>query len=193
MSELLSQQYALVEINKVKPHPKNPRRGDDAAIQASISKNGFYGAIAVQKSTCRILAGNHRWEAAKAQGLDKIPVVWLDVDDKTALRILLADNKTSDLAAYEQEALAEILMQLRTAEELAGSGYEEIDVGKLLKEIGDAIIEANAEDEGPAKQKSVNGYKEQYGVIVMCEDEKKQEEVFEKLTAEGYECKVVVT
>jgi hypothetical protein len=36
-------------------------------------------------------------------------------------------------------------------------------------------------------------YKEQYGVIVLCEGEGHQEEVFNHLISLGYECKVVVT
>lgn len=36
-------------------------------------------------------------------------------------------------------------------------------------------------------------YKEQYGVIVICKDETEQQEVYEKLAADGYECKVVTT
>lgn len=36
-------------------------------------------------------------------------------------------------------------------------------------------------------------YKEQYGVIVMCKDESEQQEVYERLHSEGYECKVVTT
>jgi hypothetical protein len=128
--------------------------------------------------------------------LTEIPVVWLDVDDKAALRILLADNRTSDLGDYDKEALAEILLQLRAAEDLAGSGYGELDVGKILVEMGDALILANNEDAAEVEQKiaaSAHGYKEQYGVIVMCTDEAAQQEVFEKLTADGFECKIVVT
>ncbi len=34
-------------------------------------------------------------------------------------------------------------------------------------------------------------YKQQYGVIVICEDEKKQQEVYDRLLAEGYKLKVV--
>tara|TARA_R110000744_G_scaffold30329_6_gene71862 strand:- start:3785 stop:4318 length:534 start_codon:yes stop_codon:yes gene_type:complete len=37
------------------------------------------------------------------------------------------------------------------------------------------------------------GYKSQYGVIVTCETEKDQEGVFQRLTAEGFKCKIVVT
>lgn len=36
-------------------------------------------------------------------------------------------------------------------------------------------------------------YKEQYGVIVICKDESEQQEVYERLHSEGYECKVVTT
>lgn len=191
---LMNQTYEVVAIDAVKPHPDNPRRGDVAVIAASVAANGFYGAIAVQRSTGRILAGNHRWEAAKKEKLAEIPVLWMDVDDKTALRILLADNRTSDLGTYEQEALAEILMELRAAEDLAGTGYGELDVGTLLKEMGDAIIEANAEDaEKKPSASAVGGYKEQYAVMVVCEGEQQQEEIFNKLSAEGYECKIVVT
>lgn len=34
-------------------------------------------------------------------------------------------------------------------------------------------------------------YKEQYGVIVICDDEKQQQKVYERLLAEGYKLKVV--
>lgn len=34
-------------------------------------------------------------------------------------------------------------------------------------------------------------YKEQYGVIVFCKDEKEQQEIYERLRAEGLTLKVV--
>lgn len=34
-------------------------------------------------------------------------------------------------------------------------------------------------------------YKEQYGVIIICDDEKQQQKVYERLLAEGYKLKVV--
>ena len=38
-----------------------------------------------------------------------------------------------------------------------------------------------------------NGYKEQYGVIVICPDEKEQKKVYNELYNRGFKCKVVVT
>lgn len=34
-------------------------------------------------------------------------------------------------------------------------------------------------------------YKEQFGVIVLCKDEAEHKEVYERLKAQGYQCKVV--
>ena len=44
---LISQEYELVAIDKIAAHPENPRKGDVAAIQKSVAKNGFYGVVVV--------------------------------------------------------------------------------------------------------------------------------------------------
>jgi predicted 3-demethylubiquinone-9 3-methyltransferase (glyoxalase superfamily) len=46
-----------------------------------------------------------------------------------------------------------------------------------------------AKKEAPGK----NGfkYREQYGIIILCKDEKAQEQLFNKLKSEGYKLKVV--
>jgi hypothetical protein len=38
-----------------------------------------------------------------------------------------------------------------------------------------------------------DGYKEPYGVIVICRDEGQQERTYNELTERGYECRVVTT
>ena len=53
--------YEVLPLDAVKPHPRNPRRGDLDAIKASVDVNGFYGAVVANKRTGYILAGNHRW------------------------------------------------------------------------------------------------------------------------------------
>src|SRR5260221_8662270 len=118
-----NERYELVAIDSLQLHPKNPRRGDVGAIAKSMVANGFYGAVVAQKGTNYILAGNHRWRAAKGEGATEVPVLWVDVDERTARRILLADNKTSDDANYDEEALARILEEVRNDDDFAGTGY----------------------------------------------------------------------
>jgi len=130
------QRYAVVGINKVQEHPKNPRIGDVAKIEKSIKANDFYGAVVVQKSTGYILAGNHRWKAAQKTGLKRIPVIYLDIDDEAATRVLLADNRTSDKSKYDQDALLAILRDTAEHETgLEGTGYTDGDLARLAASL----------------------------------------------------------
>jgi len=131
--KMSKQVYEVVPVDGLTVHPSNPRRGDVNAITESIAANGFYGAVIVQKSTGYVLAGNHRLIAARQAGAESLPVIHVDVDDATATRILLADNRTNDVAAYDQDALAGLLKLLAEDGGLAGSGYNNDDVDALLR------------------------------------------------------------
>jgi len=145
MIEIRNRRYEdRVAVERLRPHPLNPRRGDLAAIAESIAENGFYGAVVAQESTGHILAGNHRYLAALQRGAPHLPVIWLDVDDDQARRILLADNRTSDLAGYDDPALARLLQDLQaTPRKLAGTGYDDAAVKEILDRI--------AEEAGPKR------------------------------------------
>lgn len=129
---LVEQSYEVVPVGRLKQHPKNPNKGNVGVIAESIEQNGFYGACVAQKSTGRILAGNHRWAGAKQAGAKTIPVIWLDVDDETALRIMLVDNRSSDLSTTDAELLAEVLKALP---DVAGTGYTQDDYDALMGAI----------------------------------------------------------
>jgi hypothetical protein len=130
---LLNQTYEMISISQLQQHPDNPRRGNVAMIKDSVDTNGFYGALIVQRSTHRVLAGNHRLQAAQQAGITELPVLWVDVDDDKARRILLADNRTNDTASYDETALIALLQDLDMSEwSLAGTGYEAADLDDLL-------------------------------------------------------------
>ena len=133
--KIVDQTTELVNLADLKPHPRNPRQGDVGAIHESIEANGFYGTIIAQRSSGHILAGNHRYQAALQQNAEQVPVTWVDVDDDHALRILLADNRTNDLASYDQEELAAILEEIMQATHtLDGTGYDGDDLDELLND-----------------------------------------------------------
>ena len=128
-------QTELVEVKELLAHPKNPRMGNTEAIASSIEDNGWWGTVVVQASTKHILAGNHRVMAAKQLGMKEVPVYWVDVDDDQALKILLADNRTTDLASYDDVVLAELLSNLDGENPLAGTGYDPESVTELLGDV----------------------------------------------------------
>ncbi|GAA1327573.1 hypothetical protein GCM10009592_14550 [Brachybacterium rhamnosum] len=117
--------------------PGNPRQGDVGAVSESMRVNGIYQPIIVNAGTLtgrpfEVIAGNHRAQAARALGHETIPAVVLDVDDDAATRIALADNRTSDLATYDDDAL---LVMLRGLDDLAGTGYDPDDLDDLTRDL----------------------------------------------------------
>jgi DNA modification methylase len=138
--KIINETTELVSINKLKPHPKNPRQGDVGAIHVSIEANGFYGSVIAQKSTGHILAGNHRFLAAKHANAEQVPVTWVDVSDEEAVRILLADNRTNDLATYNEDALAELLQDLLSdTGSIEGTGYDLESLDELVKDLSGPV------------------------------------------------------
>ena len=130
-------EHLTVDINTVEPHPKNVRQGDIGAISESLKAHGQYRPIVVDKRTNRILAGNHTWKAAKALGWSQISAGFIETrDDDEALRILLADNRTTDLASYDDAGLADLLKQLaETDEGLIGTLYDGDALDQLIADI----------------------------------------------------------
>jgi len=142
---IINQKVANTPVKKIKLHPANPRRGDLGSIAESIAHNGFYGHIVCQESTGYILAGNHRYQALLQLGADKVPVCWVDVDDEEALRILLADNRTSDLAHTDPAELYAILQRLAESDKrLLGTGYKHDDTQSLLAQFQESHREVVA-------------------------------------------------
>lgn len=115
-------------IDSLTVHPRNARRGNIKLIAESLAAHGQYRPIVAQTSTRHILAGNHTWQAAKSLGWTSIAVTWLDVDDAEAAAVLIADNRTSDLATYDDAALATLLRSLPS---LDGTGFDRYDLDKL--------------------------------------------------------------
>ena len=77
-------------------------------LSKSIKENGVIQPIAVrpnkyQKGKFEIIAGERRWIAAQRAGLNKVPVVILDIDDQKSLQIAIIENvQREDLNIIEQ-------------------------------------------------------------------------------------------
>lgn len=133
--QILNSTYELVDTADLIVHPRNPNEGDIGAIVESIKSNGFYGAIVAQRSTRYVLAGNHRLQAATLCGIERVPVTWVECDERTALKILLADNRTGELAQRNVDALATLLYELARDDDMRGTGYDEEDLEGLLQDL----------------------------------------------------------
>lgn len=131
MRSLLGQ-VERVPVSSLSLYPGNPRIGDVPAIAESLAENGQYAPLVVQASTRHVLAGNHTLKAAMSLGWAEVDVVLVDADDARARKIVLSANRTADLGAYDDEALAELLSAL--GDDFAGTGWDEEDLAALLAE-----------------------------------------------------------
>ena len=190
----IDQTYEVVRIDDahdpLKEHPANPNKSDDETIGESIDVNGWYGAVIAQKSTGYILAGHGRYRSAKAREAKELPVIWKDVDDEQALKILLVDNESARKAKMDQEQLYLILSNL---ESLEGTGYDKIlhpledelngdhDDEPTPEDHADAEEEAQANAGGERDDEEVpdDNYRSEYGVIIVCSSEDDQRTIFE--------------
>ena len=143
-----------VPIDSVTPYPGNPRRGDIGAISSSIAEFGQNKPIVVQQSTGHIIAGNHLWRAAKALEWADIAVVFVEMDDTTAKRFLIADNRTQEVGDYDEDALAAILVELDRGGLLPGTGYDSDDIEALLRRI--EAVDAGAGGSGGRGRAKLN-------------------------------------
>jgi len=127
-------EFATIDIGTIEPHPKNVRQGDIGAISESLKAHGQYKPIVVDRRTNQILAGNHTWRAAKSLGWSQIAVGFIETkDDDDATRILLADNRTTDLASYDDAGLADLLKELIASDDgLEGTLFNDEDLNQLL-------------------------------------------------------------
>ncbi len=118
----------------VRPNPHNPRRSfadeDLTDLANSIREKGIIQPIVVRPAPGRagqyeIIAGERRWRAAGAAGLDEVPVVVVEVDDKGALELAIIENvQRADLNPIEEARGYE-----RLAREF---GYSQTDLARII-------------------------------------------------------------
>lgn len=166
-------------IKDLKPYEKNPRLNDDAVkyVAESIRNFGFKVPIVIDKDN-NIVCGHTRWKACKKLKIDTVPcVVADDLTEEQIRAYRLADNRVAEKAEWDLALLDTELAEIETID-MTLLGFD----GGTSKQDG--------VEKGDSTGTSFS-YQEQYGVIVMCRNEQEQEAVFNRLTEEGYECKVV--
>jgi ParB family chromosome partitioning protein len=142
----------LIDIDQVRPDPKNENNGDVDAVIESISVNGFYGAVIADQDGM-LIAGHTRYNALLSLGADQIPVLFLNVDtEEQRARIRVGDNRTTRLGRDDPAAMLETLEALlQTDNGLLGTGYQDDDLDVLRASLEGPL---EFDEEEFAKQRS---------------------------------------
>jgi ParB-like chromosome segregation protein Spo0J len=166
-------------IMEAQPDPANENVHDEAsvaAIAASLDKYSQRTPIVVNKKTGLIAKGEGTWRAARKLGWTTLAMVFVADDPRAHTGYRLADNRTAQLAHFDDERLAQSIATLKAEDE---SLFAALQLDAL-----EATLPEPAADEGqPAAEK-------QWAVLVECETEKQANRLFDRLAREGFTCKL---
>jgi DNA modification methylase len=172
----------LRDINAIKPYSNNPRHNDHAveAVAASIQAFGFRQPIVVDEEDV-IIVGETRYKAACKLGLTHVPVhvaTGLTPAQRKAYR--LADNKTAELAEWNDDVLVYELADLQQMDfnmDLLGFSVQELNQ-LLADQSGSGLADPDDVPEPPDEAITQPGDLWQLGTHrLLCGDASKAEDV----------------
>ena len=144
----------LLPLQKVEPNPLQPRKNFDPdelqALADSISMHGVIQPLTVRllpSGYYQIIAGERRWRAARMAGLDEVPVVVIEADDKKAMELALIENlQRSDLNPIEeaqgyQQLMTDYGMTQEQAAERVGKSRPAVANALRLLALCPAVLE----------------------------------------------------
>lgn len=164
------------------PYINNPRNNDGAVdkVASSIKNFGFKVPIVVDADN-EIVAGHTRLKAAKKLGMDEVPcIVADDLNDGQIKAFRLADNRVAEFAEWDMELLESELAELKDLD----FDMEDFDFNFDFESV-------ETQDEKIERKDLSEEISEAYEVVIECENEIMQETVYERMTEEGYKCRVL--
>lgn len=135
-----------VSIESLTFDPANVRKHGEknlATIKASLNRFGQQKPIVVDASGV-VRAGNGTLAAAKALGWKEIRIVRSSLAGSEATAYAIADNRTAELAEWDDDSLAQTLAALQIEdEELAiATGFDSTDIDSLIGSLGVQAVDA---------------------------------------------------
>lgn len=106
-----------LQLSDIEPNPFQPRKTfDDSSLNElsqSIKTQGVFQPILVRKSIIgyEIISGERRYRASKLAGLDTIPAIVYDYDDKQMMEVGIIENiQREDLSVIEEAKSYQMLI-----------------------------------------------------------------------------------
>ena len=145
-------QVEWVPIDSVHADPANVRRHPErnlASIKASLARFGQQKPVVVDGQGI-VRAGNGTLEAARALGWKEIAIVRSGLKGTEATAYAIADNRTAELAEWDEPALAEQLRSLQSEDfELAATGFDGSEVDTMLGRLASDLTNDDVNEDSP--------------------------------------------
>ena len=106
-------QLAQLPVDAIHANPRQPRRRFEpeatTGLASSIKQQGLLQPIVVrprQAGGYELIAGERRWRAAREAGIDTLPALVRDADDRDTLLLALVENVAREQLSAVEEARA---------------------------------------------------------------------------------------
>lgn len=139
----------VIAIDRIEPNPEQPRSefGDLSELTASIKEKGVLEPLLVKPNgngRYMIIAGERRWRASGLAGLQEVPCIELDIDEKGIAEIALIENlQRKDLTIWEEaDGLAALAEKF---------GYKQDEIAKKISKSRTTVTELMSIAGIPAK------------------------------------------
>jgi hypothetical protein len=162
------------------PNPKNWRTHPDRqkdVLKGVLAEVGYADALLARElpdGSLQLIDGHLRAETTPEQ---TVPVLILDLDESEADKLLTLLDPLAGLAGTNQDLLSELISNLET---------ENAAVRQMLDEMlsnSPEIPEANELKDMPIPNL--------FQILIECENEEEQRELFERFSADGLKCKIL--
>ena len=177
-----------VPVESLQQDPENVRTHDRRSLKsvaASLDRFGQRTPIVTRNGF--VIAGNARLSAAITLGWTHIACVSADGDDDSTARLYaITDNRTSDLSEFDMSGLAAVLSTLKDEDlDLSALGWTDKELNKILD------LDPLDEDDSTGSSKESLDYI--FKLVITCDDEDHQAQLFEKLRGEGLKCQMLMS
>jgi ParB-like chromosome segregation protein Spo0J len=180
--------FRRVRAGALRPHPRNWRThppAQQAAMRGVLAEIGYADALLVRElagGELQLIDGHLRAELTPDA---LVPVLVLDVTEEEALKLLVTLDPLAAQAQTDARLLHGLLEEVQTESEALAGVLESLAEANPLANANPLVVSTSqsAPDDlfVPAS----------FQVVVQCEDEDQQRDVYERLKSEGYQCRVL--
>ncbi len=151
----------LVKVSRLVPYINNARTHNEEQItklRSSLREFGFVNPVIIDRDY-NVIAGHGRIMAAKAEGIEEVPCVFVDyLTEAQKKAYILADNRMAMDAGWNEELLrVEIEALQAEAFDIGLTGFDEKEIANLFAtddEVKDDDFDVEAELEKPPVTKA---------------------------------------
>ncbi len=139
MQVITTERFEKINIDELVPYARNARihsKEQILQLRASLREFGFVNPVIVDRDL-NIIAGHGRVMAAKEEGINEAPCVFVEhLTEAQKRAYILADNRLALNAGWDEEMLSVELSELQGVDfDISLLGFDDAELNKLLGDI----------------------------------------------------------